>query len=106
MSLPTSLPTKDSSDLDLTSCYGFIGYAKSNGSKDIVDVTKIKATNDLTFYAAYEDNVSVYDPKVVLTDDYLKFTLYQSSKTCEIGVKPGVVLEGKITLPVSYTSNG
>ena len=106
LSLPTSLPTKDSSDLDLTSCYGFIGYAKSNGSKDIVDVTKIKATNDLTFYAAYEDNVSVYDPKVVLTDDYLKFTLYQSSKTCEIGVKPGVVLEGKITLPVSYTSNG
>ena len=43
---------------------------------------------------------------MVLTDDYLKFTLYQSSKTCEIGVKPGVVLEGKITLPVSYTSNG
>ena len=103
LSVPLALPTKDASDLELTKCYGFKGYAKDKTAKDPINISSLKSTDNMTFYAIYGDNVSVYDN--VLSTDYLNISLYESDGYCDIGVKTGAILQGKITLPSYITVN-
>lgn len=99
-------PKEDS--LPITSKYRFLGYTRRISGENniygsatlapVVDLTTIKATQNLKFYAAFSVE-NVYDNP---TDDkYFEFN-WQTDQTYSIRVKPGVSLTGKITIPKQH----
>ena len=93
------VPYKDDSNLELYETYGFIGYSASADSKDIVDLSQYKATQNYKFYAVVE-KMSIYDN--ISDDKYFKFTALEGQQGFAIGLNPDYHLKGKVTLPVEH----
>ena len=92
-------------------CYRFLGYARTpNG--DVIDITQLVSTEDLSFYARYEE-MSVYDNDEYVNnpDKYFNFGKVNFNDSFDtvwsktgyvITPKPGVQLTGKLLLPNEY----
>lgn len=92
-------------------CYRFLGYARTpNG--DVIDITQLVSTEDLSFYARYEE-MSVYDNDEYINnpDKYFSFGKVNFNDSFDtawnktgyvITPKPGVQLTGKLLLPNEY----
>lgn len=97
---PTARPFKDDSELPLEQTYRFIGYS-ATATGEIIDITSIKATRELKFYAIFEE-ASVFD--VPFEDKYFKFTYIVAENGYHIALNPDYQLQGKVTLPSRYNN--
>lgn len=108
--LPSNIPYKSDEDLDLETCYKFIGYSRTeNGS--VITLDGIKVTKNENFYAIFEEG-SVYEN---VQTDYFKYTavssysdgIYSVNGTCyQISPKNNLILKGKITIPLTHPEDG
>lgn len=99
ITLPSKVPYKDSTALDLYQTYQFLGYGQQD-STTVMDVTKIAVYQEgLTFYAKYKVQ-SVYDKP--LTSEELDYVVLDG-KNC-VYVKKAV--GGKICIPKVITIDG
>ena len=108
--MPTNIPYKDDSELDLYETYKFLGYSRlKNGTADDIipsnpsdaSLLNIKSSQDLTLYAIYEVlndvHENVLDSRFL---DYERMTLDDTGETkYYIYVKSPYKLSGKIVLP-------
>ena len=90
-------PYKDASALSLTECYGFKYYTSAKDSDVEVDLSKLKAVKDQTFYAYFKP-MSVYDN--VISKDYICIKDGKIDRTGD-GKEYQTILKGKITLPTN-----
>ena len=99
---PTRIPQRDSTSLDLTSCYKFIGWHTSlTSSTDTTDLNRILAGSDMNFYAVYMES-SVYDN--VIDQQYLSIT-YKTDAVLGnyaiVGLDPTYGIGGKVCFPIT-----
>ena len=128
LSDPQLLPSYTDAALGLTEVYKHLGWTQNERIKivervnqaNLVDFTKMLSVQDYNFYAVFKKQ-SVYDEVTNL--DYFSFTPYNYIETdlfafgdnqydikeayplyagWDIGIKEGVSLKGKITLPTYY----
>ena len=101
LALNGNVPYKDDSNLPIDETYKIIGYAltadRANNKDIILNTNRLTIVRDATYYVAF-DQVSVYDN--ILDEKYLTF-----NSSNQIGVKTGVILKGKITLPLQIDGN-
>lgn len=117
---PSKVPYKDDSSLPLTQTYKFKGFTSIKGSSQIIDVTTILVQRDWEFYPVFRQQ-SVYEETTDLKYfDFFTASYYDSNYVpssavntayditeengggYNIGIKSGVELRGKITLPSYY----
>ena len=98
--LPKVLPYKDDSDLDFEMTNGFIGYGLTPESSVLIN-ENVRITSNLNLYAIFEEK-SVYDN--VLSPNYYSLAIFGQGYI--INKKPGVVYNGKITLPIINPEDG
>lgn len=104
LSAPNNSPYKDSSNLSLRRCYKFIGWGTTAGATDAVDLSRIPATKDQTFYAVFEE-ASIYDSPLSADELIYQYTNVGDTYGWAIGVqadKPSV--RGKICIPKTLTA--
>lgn len=91
------LPSKPADGLDLTSVWGFAGWALKTAPSRILDMNAVHPIMDYEFIAVYETK-SVYNN--VIDSAYLSFIDYTDGYY--VGAANDVQLSGKITLPSTY----
>jgi len=110
INLPSVIPYQDESELPEDQKYGFLGYAYNADAITPLDMSKISASRDMTFYAIFEES-SVYENP--LSDEYLVFTgpsaIRVNSNGNEvqgytIGLNNRYAYKGKITLPTTHNN--
>lgn len=105
--LPSVVPYQDESNLAFEEKYAFLGYAYTPDAITPLDMSKVQASRDTTFYALF-DRTSVYSNPI--PNDYLVFTKttitldemhYTAPSTIglEISLNTNYHFQGKITLP-------
>jgi hypothetical protein len=94
-----TIPYRDDTNLPLYQCNRFVGWSKTDGG-EAIDITKITANEDMSFYAVFEV-ANVYDNP--LTADHLNYVL-KSNGSVAVGIKPELKLKGKICIPKSITT--
>lgn len=114
LTVPDIIPWKDDSKLGKEQTYKFKGWlqkASTSANEQVIDLTTIKATKDLTFYAYYGLQESVYD---VIYEDYFvkRGTASYSEADRPWGDtnfnKEGIILglsrnvKGKVTIPTTF----
>lgn len=114
LSVPNIIPWKDDSKLGKEQTYKFKGWLQkqsSSGNEQVLDLTTIKASKDLTFYAYYGLQESVYN--VIYEDYFVKRgpLEYRESNpnwgNAEFN-KDGIILglarpvKGKVTIPTKF----
>ena len=92
-----TLPSKPADDLDLTSVWGFAGWALKNAPGRILDMSTVHPIMDYEFIAVYETK-SVYNNP--LDEAYLTFQ--DQGTGYYVSAATGVELSGKITIPATY----
>lgn len=115
-------------DMGLYETWDFVGYSLTNGGDKLDDIESMISMSDMVFYAKYRklnDVRTIIHPEwftfapATYTDDdyYLSMNSYFSNrndrvpspsyeggfKGCAISIKPGLILQGKITLPATGT---
>lgn len=112
--IPDIIPWRDDSKLGIEQTYKFQGWVLNEGNTDsnILDLTQLKATRDLTFFAYYGNPVSVYDViheeyfiKVGNTQEYNEGSAgYADSNFTTTGIVLGLArpVKGKITIPTKF----
>lgn len=114
LTAPNIIPWKDDSKLGKEQTYKFKGWLQkqsSSGNEQVLDLTTIKASKDLTFYAYYGLQESVYN--VIYEDYFVKRgpLEYRESNpnwgNAEFN-KDGIILglarpvKGKVTIPTKF----
>lgn len=103
---PTVIPYRDSSTLELTQTYYFLGYGYNDGTNDVVDLSAIKVYREnLTYYAKYEQR-SVYQSVTPESALVLYPVAGDSSGALSVGLNPDAGLKGKICIPKQGTYQG
>ena len=114
LTVPDIIPWKDDSKLGKEQTYKFKGWLQKQsaaGNEQVLDLTTIKATRDLTFYAYFGLQESVYN--VIYEDYFIKkgeFTYSEDSRPwgdTQFDAK-GIILglarpvKGKVTVPTKF----
>lgn len=105
INIPSTVPYQDESDLPTEEKYAFLGYALSPDAIAPLDMSRVSANQERTFFALF-DRASVYSNPV--GDEYLVFTEanppvdYNAVETIHgytVAINQNYKLHGKVTLP-------
>lgn len=104
--VPTEVPYKDDSGLELLQTYNFKGYSLTEKG-DVTDVTELKVTSDRRFYAQFD---KTEDIRKVVHPEWFEASPFTYRETSVLGgstyplvegiaLTPKIKLRGKITIP-------
>lgn len=107
---PTTIPYKDSSNLELKSAWDFIGYGLTKDATLPVSENFIIASQNQAFYALFD---LIEDITTVVHEDYFDYwedKYYEVNDPIgtvagyRVAPKAGKTLQGKITIPSTYNN--